>query len=460
MAVQLELDDIQGTVLRTRPTPYHGAYVLLRIDAAVAARSLLERLIPHVTSAADWADPVEDAWINVVFTHTGLRQIGVSEEILAGFPSAFQQGMAARSERVGDVGERAPEHWDLPHGGNGFHVGLLVMANSEALRDEKLDLGTRAIEASPGVTLIAQLDVGLPRTMRTHFGFVDGISRPFIDGEGGTPLPGQGDPMKAGEYVLGYVNELGVVATGPGPEALWRNGTYVSIRKIRQRVAAFRAYLRAQAETPAEQDLIAAKMVGRWRSGAPLALSPLADAPDLVADKQRNNAFAYYDDDLLGRKTPVGSHIRRVNPRDGLKDSIVNPRLHRLLRRGSAYGPVLPDDAVEDDGQDRGIVIAFVNADPARQFEFVLSQWVNDGDFISEGSRSDPIAGRRDRANDYIFPARPVRRHLTGLPDFTVTRGGEHVFLPGIGGLRWLAALDTCADPPKVSGISTRFGKT
>ena len=66
------------------------------------------------------------------------------------------------------------------------------------------------------------------------------------------------------------------------------------------------------------------------------------------------------------------------------------------------------------------------------------SQWINDGDFISQGSRTDPIVGRRDFADDYRFPAKPTRRRLTGLKDFTVTRGGEHVFLPSLTGLRWL----------------------
>ncbi|MDB5861979.1 MAG: peroxidase [Ramlibacter sp.] len=75
------------------------------------------------------------------------------------------------------------------------------------------------------------------------------------------------------------------------------------------------------------------------------------------------------------------------------------------------------------------------------------SHWVNDGDFVSEGLRSDPIVGRRDLADDYVYPARPVRRHLTGLPDFTVTRGGEHVFFPGFSGPRWLAQL-TAPEPP------------
>jgi deferrochelatase/peroxidase EfeB len=129
-----------------------------------------------------------------------------------------------------------------------------------------------------------------------------------------------------------------------------------------------------------------------------------------------------------------------VNPRDGLRDSIVNIRLHRIFRRGTTYGPMLPEGVLEDDGVARGTVIAFVNANPGRQFEFVQSQWVNDGDFISMGRDKDPIAANHNGDGAYVYPARPARRRLSGLPSFVVTRGGEHVFLPGIGGLLWLDA--------------------
>lgn len=434
----LELSDIQGTVLRNRPMPYFGSYLLFRIDAANGARTLIRRLLPFVTSAARWESPAEDAWINVVFTYRGLERLGVPAPILAGFPIEFRQGMAARNVFLGDVGDSDPQCWDMPHGESGFHVGLLIMAASESLRDEKLAIGRRAVAGLAGVSLLCRLDVGVPPTLREHFGFADGISRPFIEGQGGEPLPGQGDPVKAGEFVLGYHNELGELARGPGPEALWRNGTYIALRKIHQRVADFRRYLREVGGTPEGQEWIAAKMMGRWRSGCPLALAPDRDDPALATDPHRNNDFAYFDADPRGLKTPVGCHIRRVNPRDALKDSIVDARLHRLLRRGSAYGPMLPLDAIEDDGKDRGIVLALINANPGRQFEFVQSQWVNDGDFISQGSRSDPIVGRRDQADDFVFAARPARRRLTGLRDFTATRGGEHVFLPGLGGLQWL----------------------
>lgn len=373
-----------------------------------------------------------------MFTHAGLARLGVPESVLTAFPIEFQQGMAARKAFLGDVGDSDPVNWNMPSGANGLHIGLFIMAASETSREAKLAIGRGAISGLSGVSLIHRLDVGVPPNLREHFGFADGISRPFIEGEGGTPLPGQGEPVRAGEFILGYENELGEIARGPGPDVFWRNGTYISLRKIQQRVASFRRFLREAGRTPQGEELLAAKMMGRWRSGCPLSLSPTVDDAALATDRMRNNAFAYYDDDLQGLKTPVGCHIRRVNPRDGLKDSIVEARLHRLLRRGSAYGPMLPLDAAEDDGQDRGIVLAFINANPARQFEFVQSQWVNDGDFVSQGSRSDPIVGRRDLADDYVFPARPVRRRITGLRDFTATRGGEHVFLPGLGGLHWL----------------------
>lgn len=442
MPAVLELGDIQGTVLRNRPLPYFGAYVLFRILDAAAARVLLARLIPHVTSAADWEHPAEHAWINVVFSAEGMRRIGIGEDILSGFPPEFLQGMAARKAFLGDVGDSDPAHWDFPHGGTGFHIGMMVMAASPALRDAKLAIGHAAVAALPGVVLIARLDLGVPPTLREHFGFHDGISRPFIEGQGGDPLPGQGEPSKAGEFILGYENELGAIAKAGGPEALWRNGTFLAIRKIRQHAGAFRQFLREAGGDAAGEEFLAAKMMGRWRSGCPLALSPTADDPSLARDPQRNNAFAYFDDDPQGTKTPAGSHIRRANPRDALKASLTDARLHRVMRRGAAYGPVLPDDAMEDDGQDRGVVVAIVNADPGRQFEFVQSQWMNDGDFIAQGARGDPILGRRDRADDYVFPAKPVRRRLTGLKDFTVVRGGEHVFMPGLGGLRWIAGRD------------------
>jgi deferrochelatase/peroxidase EfeB len=114
-----------------------------------------------------------------------------------------------------------------------------------------------------------------------------------------------------------------------------------------------------------------------------------------------------------------------------------------MIRRGTAYGPPLPEGATEDDGRDRGLMFAFVGANLARQFEFVQSEWMNDGAFFGGGDHQDPVAGSADGEGVFDAPRRPLRRRVVGLPRFVVTRGGEYAFLPGLRALRWLADLKT-----------------
>jgi len=64
-------------------------------------------------------------------------------------------------------------------------------------------------------------------------------------------------------------------------------------------------------------------------------------APGLGADPKGNNDFRY-GDGLRGFRGPAGAHARRANPRDALDDEgSVNVRLHRMIRRGTSYGPML-----------------------------------------------------------------------------------------------------------------------
>jgi len=180
--------------------------------------------------------------------------------------------------------------------------------------------------------------------------------------------------------------------------------------------------------------------MGRWRSGAPLALCPVHDDPELGAGPRRND-FQFKEDDPIGYKTPCGSHIRRMNPRDADVAGIV--RIHRMIRRGTSYGTPLPDGVLEDDGVDRGLMFAFVGAHLGRQFEFVQSEWLNDSNFFGGAVGKDPIAGAGDGSGTFDIPKRPVRMRVHGLSRFAVTRGGEYCFLPGLRALRWLAELNT-----------------
>lgn len=240
---------------------------------------------------------------------------------------------------------------------------------------------------------------------------------------------------------MGYPDELGHTATSPEPEVFRRNGTFLVIRKFHTRIAAFRKYLRENTSSPEEEELIAAKMVGRWRSGAPLVIASEHDDPLLGTDPNRNNDFSY-SDDMEGLKCSFSAHIRRVNPREALKDDLVAVNLHHILLRGTNYGSLLPEGVLEGDGADRGGVFILIGAHIRRQFEFLQSQWITDGDFIRHGTEQDPILGNIEGIRIFTIPKRPFRRRLHGLPQFVVVRGGEYFFMPGLQELKWLAQLD------------------
>lgn len=437
----LELNEIQSGVLRARPTPYAATYILLRVDDAAAGRMVAGRLADVVASAADATSPAGEAWVSVSLTFRGLEALGVPRSSLDSFAWEFRQGMAARAQALGDVGESSPERWEWPLGTPDVHLVITAVAPDAETLESLLVRARKAYRETPGVTAIWRQDCHALPSEKEPFGYHDGISHPAIEG---SLVPGSNPhetPFKAGEFVLGYPDETGGLPPMPQPEVLGRNGTYVVFRKLHQRVAAFRRYLQEQAKSPEDAERLAAKMMGRWRSGAPLALRPDHDDPTLGDDCARRNAFSYADDPT-GYKTPLGSHIRRTNPRDSSVAGVV--RLHRMIRRGTVYGPELPEGVLDDDGVDRGLMFAFIGTHLDRQFEFVQSEWLNGGEFLGlNDEMKDPISGDNRGSGIHSIPTRPIAQRLKGIPQFVMTRGGEYAFMPSLSALRWIAALGT-----------------
>jgi len=441
-APTLELHEIQATVLRQRPAPYFGTHVLLSVDDARAGREALRRLTPYIDSAAGWRIAA-NAWLSVGISYTGLQALRVPAESLASFPEAFRFGMAARARQLRDEGVNDPKSWDPPFGTSQVHIGVSAFSDSEEKRRRALAIAREQYEGLSGVRVLSMQDFGAQPGDLNPLGYKDGIDQPAIEGSGVEPLPGQGPCIKAGEFILGYPGEAGVPLPMPHPDVLGRNGTYVGLRKYQSRVGAFNRFLHAHGATEDERELLAAKLVGRWRSGAPLTLAPDVDNPALGADPCRNNDFNYATDPH-GRQAPLGCHIRRMNPRDTELTRLTDVNIHRLIRRGTTYGPPYDPNAlsVEADEIPRGVYFLFISAKAMATMEFLQQEWINEGGFIGTGEERDPIIGRQEDGATFTIPKEPVRRRIHGIETFNVLRGGEYLFMPSLSALKWIGNLD------------------
>jgi Dyp-type peroxidase family len=450
-APKIDLGDLQGDILRAYGNDYDcTSYVFVRIACPPAdARRWVAGLTSHVTTAEPWTAGKPATTLNVALTAAGLRALGVSDQVIATFAQEFRDGMTSRAARLGDVGPSDPSTWELRTGD--AHVLLTINARRAADLDRAHARMNAAIEAAGGLEIVHREDTALLDGAREHFGFADGSSQPAVEGSSEDRAPGGGVPdaggrwrsLAAGEFVVGYPDEdtrddpAGRLPTGPdGP--LGRSGTYMVWRKLYQDVARWRRVLAAAAALYADGDAVklSAKVVGRWPDGTPLAISPDQPLPGFDPSAAGANDFRYAVDPG-GRRCPVGAHVRRSNPRDGLGfDGALSFR-HRLIRRGMPYGPPLPAGVTTDDGTDRGLVFVCFQASISRQFEAVQMQWLGDGNIFGLGHDSDFLLGGPTGTGKMTIQGEPPF-FLAPQEAFVRTRGGEYLYVPG---LRALAAL-------------------
>jgi Dyp-type peroxidase family len=472
-----ELEDIQGIIVRGYGRLKGAYFVLLRIRDAAAAKRWLGEL--DVRSGA--AHPSEsETCVNLAFTYPGLDKLGLDREALEMFSGEFREGMAGTEHRrriLGDLDECAPELWDWG-GPRTAGVDLLLMLYAAEDRIEALYQAHAERFPAAGLEVIRPLSTIYLPGRREHFGFHDGIAQPRIEGYD-EPDPPE-NTVAAGEFILGYPNAYGQYTqrpllssaqdrggllpggpNGSGQRDFGHNGSYLVFRQLRQDVAGFWRTLDAKSratgggQDPAACITLAAKMVGRWPSGAPLVKAPHRDDPAMADDDR----FLYYGADPHGFNCPLGSHIRRTNPRDALdpnpgsQESIEVGKRHRILRRGRAYGPPVapsmePADILKagDDARERGLHFICFNTHIGRQFEFMQHTWVNSPKFDGLYTDDDPLVGDRgaagkDQGGTFTVQAAPARKRVCGLPRFVHVRGGAYFFMPGIRALRFLAAL-------------------
>jgi Dyp-type peroxidase family len=491
MQSQIEFEDIQAHLLTGYGRLPLARYVFLRIGDREEAKHWLGELAGEITTEAEIRRSMNterklDA-LHIAFTADGLRALGFPEtELRASFPREFVEGMskANRARILGDTGRSDPRCWEF--GGSGKKlkqedIHLVLMLFSMGTRQnrrwlEQFHARHRVRYIEHELEEMFLQDTFLMKSeegegFKEWFGFREGIAEPVIEGD--SPPSTQGQFVKPGEFILGYENTHGQKSLSPTVPADWDagnhlpdaapdssrkdlgcNGSYMVIRKLWQNTEAFERFLNEHGEDTQERELLAAKLMGRWRSGAPLSLCPEKDDKQLARDGSRNNCFAYAQDPH-GMLCPLGSHIRRSNPRDALipgdrEASLQVVARHQLIRRGRLY-----DDGGDEKGVPRrGTFFVVFNANLRSQFEFIQHSWLNNPKFEGHYDSKDPIAGDNPDASTSLEPGEsppepcsvtipevPVSRRIEGLTRFVEVRGGGYFFLPGIKALRFLSAL-------------------
>lgn len=449
---------------------------------------------------ADGPDPRPAA---IAFTYTGLERMGLAPAALASFPDPFREGMC-QIDRLRRLGDRRGEDWQgtvIPGGyhwsGNAplaeaepvermttpctVHAMLIVYDSTEAAVEERVQAVSAAIGAH-GVVVARRLPLSLRLDengiAREHFGFADGISQPIPFEPGGvvygdgTPVPRDrwhGVPL--GDVLIGHMDAHHEIAPGPivledgaddpaslelpaaGAPGGYRNlgldGSYLVVRELRQDVPAFwhsldKGTKKLRDGDPEHSghctsDWLAERVVGRNIDGHLLCPSGL-----LAKDEygQPQNAFGFLEQDPHGRGCPLGSHVRRGNPRDGLAKDLNSAQTlldaannHRVLRRGRKFGKTIADPRVPD-GEDRGLLFICLNTDIARQFEFVQQTWLLNPNFATLYDEVDPLVGPK---GPMTIREDPLRR-IVEVETFVQCAGGEYFFLPSMPALAYLAA--------------------
>ena len=242
--------------------------------------------------------------------------------------------------------------------------------------------------------------------------------------------------IKPGEFILGYENESNVFSAPPALSSVrdWgRNGSPLIMRQLRQHVNGFDRFIEQHSNGDAYQsELLAARLVGRGPSGAPLVLTPENDNPQM----QDESNFDYYRSDRYGYRCPLGAHIRRSNPRDALvdeklgetvQDALDKVRRHRIIRRGRVY---------HKGDNDQGLLFLCLTASIEDQSEFVEHNWMTTSNFAQLEGENDPLIGTGAKIS-LQDPYTPTC--LDGLGNFVQVKGGAYFFLPAIRALRSLA---------------------
>lgn len=472
----IELEDVQGYVIRGYSKMKFSKFALLKVTNAKKAKKWINKISGSLTNASIVSrDQLPKTCLNLAFAPKGLAKLGLSTKNINTFSPPFKEGMVThhRSRLLGDIDSSSPDHW-IWGGKNGPEPEILLLVFGKTEKNCKKYYTKLKKEFSKGgLEKVRNFDGQTLKDNKEHFGFRDGISQPIIKGSGRTGP--EFHCVNPGEFILGYKNNYNVYPDSPrivceqgdvnllpptaltGEKDLGKNGTYFIVRQMQENVKDFWDFMNEKTKKDGkvneeESIKLAARMIGRWPSGAPLTKYPNKDPikPGEVSDE---NDFLYAEDDSDGRKCPFGSHVRRMNPRDsfendGEKESKKLSNRHRLIRRARSYGePIIGTPRVKKPKKPVGIYFNCFAADIGRQFEFLQYTWSNYPKIKQLYNDPDPIIGVLEnpiKGNEQIFTIqdKEVNKTVKGIKRFIKIKGGAYFFFPSITTVRYLTTIE------------------
>jgi Dyp-type peroxidase family len=448
---------VQGLIFRGYNYPF-SRHMLFHFPDQAAGKSFLGWARTKVTNGVTWPPGTKpEPLLNIGLTFGGLKAVGLAAVLTAidpnlvvdvsphfpkrnPFPPEFIEPPSPSS--LGDLQppDDPPNWWNGRFESEAIHGTLHLYTQSETALDAAVDEARGKASDAGVVELVANSD-GTPlggkavSQGKVHFGYVDGIGQPDVDWD---QIPASAGKVDLRHFLLGYATTE--IPSSPNPaltQDLFRDGCYMGFRWMSQDVPGFERYLDAnanlvgQSRTPNEaRELLAAKLMGRWRDGTPLALSP--DRSDATLAYE---AFSYATD-VNGIRCPFSAHIRVTNSRDQPLSPLVTGGVPRLLRRGSSYGPEWVPG--QNDTADRGLIGLFLCASLDRQFLQIL-RWMNANNFspVFDGEvqgRQDPLFGSISMQKSPTFRI-PIPGNSIEIPlprPFVRPRGTAFVLLPGL----------------------------
>jgi deferrochelatase/peroxidase EfeB len=453
--------NVQGLILRGYTHP-HSCHMLFKFKNRAGAAGFTGALLPYVQSAEEWSDKPE-RMLNIGLTFNGI--LTLEPALAPQFPVEFKAGpWSVDSQRsLQDTGASDPKAWWNGQDKQAIHcivhvygmtvdaLGSLVTLVSQAAWTNSV---SEILPLTPGGGENGRLQQYAPLKNVVHFGYRDSIDNPGLGWPADPAGPAghiKSDPGDANNFLIGYPEAGSEFHPGPisGPAGEFaKDGCYNAFRVLYQDVRAFDQFLADTAPTIVAaiggsedhaKEWLAAKLVGRWRNGSPLVLSPEEPCSTTAGATD----FLYKRDDDDGLKCPFSAHSRVANPRDqSIYDG--DAPVPRLLRRGVPYGaPPAPPDY---DGE-RGLIGLFLCGALAGQFEMLYS-WINingfSEKFAPDLNTQDALLANRGAAGDRSFTiaiTKEKKIRIPSLPQFIVTRGTAYCLLPSMKTLRRIAGL-------------------